>query len=198
MSRKVSNAMIEQERFYESAIDPSNLIINKSYLIVDKKTKLRHIGYRYKGLDDNYDNLATFKRVQSFSGEGAPIMDDSVDIDSHKFYDINHPYLKDFKSTEYESSSSTDPLPDPLPDDGRAKKSRRSKSSSSSGTRRTIKNPTVTDIPRFRDGEAITFTRELLDRAQFFDMIRRDRTGQYEEDRGYPPERGIKFIFHKP
>lgn len=201
-------AMAARKRFDESEIAPSNLIIGKSYYILSRETNRdsqRGIGHRFKGLNDN---KATFKRIEALSGVGIPIMDDSVKTSSYKFYDINNPYLKDRESMEYESSSSTDPLPPPLPHEERAKsrrsssdraKSRRS-SSSSSGTRRSssIKNPTVMDIARFRDGEAITFTRDLLDQAQFFDMIRRDRSGQYVEDLDYPAERGIKYIFHKP
>lgn len=201
-------------------IKPSDLKIGKNYIILNswneptnglaepkrgmpsQKDRIGDgVGYKFKGLVDagRYSQSATFKRIGELNGVSSISGKTSIETAGHLFYDINDKYF-DKKKKGYKSSSSTDPLPDPLPDDGRAKKSRRSKSSSSSGTRRSssIKNPTVIDVPRFRDGESITFTRELLDQAQFFDMIRRDRSGQYVEDLDYPPERGIKFIFHKP
>ena len=214
-----SDEFLGFDEILPTKIKPADLKIGKNYIILNSWNEPRNfgdnfvsrgrpsqkdisgdgVGYKFKGLVDagRYAESATFKRIGELNGVSSISGKTSIETAGHRFYDINDKYF-DKKKKGYKSSSSTDPLPDPLPDDGRAKKSRRSKSSSSSGTRRTIKNPTVMDIPRFRDGEAITFTRELLDRAQFFDMIRRDRTGQYEEDRGYPPERGIKFIFHKP
>lgn len=209
-------------RILPTKIKPTDLKIGKNYIILNKWNEPKDygrngppavrgfpnkkdligngVGYKFKGLRDvgRYTESATFKRIGELNGVSSISGETSIDTAGHYFYDVNDNYFDD-KKKMYKSSSSTDPLPD----EGRSKlpegRSTR-RSSSSSGTRRSssIKNPTVMDIARFRDGEAITFTRELLDQAHFFDMIRRDRSNQYVQDLDYPAERGIKYIFHKP